>query len=196
MRINPQKKLRDNFFYNNLCIIICIFCIVSFVTSISYKNSSITTYNYNSLQEGTIIGPINVKNKNAIYKITIKFLAENAAVYFSGEVLDKNKDTIYEFGKDLWHESGHDSEGYWSESDRKMTVNLTFSEQGKYYLQFRTEEKLINHITITIELQKGSYIPHFAAGTLFFILIIIWGYILNKTWIKEKTEVLYEIMDE
>ena len=111
MKINPQQKLRNTFFYNNLCIIVCLFCIICFITSISYQTSSLKKFNFPSLKEGAKIGPIKVQNKSAIYKIIVHFKGNNSSTYISGEVLDKDKDTLYEFGKDLWHESGYDSEG-------------------------------------------------------------------------------------
>ena len=106
--------------------------------------------------------------------------------------MDKDKDTLYEFGKDLWHESGYDSEGYWSESDRKMTAYLTFGEKGVYYIQFRTDENSIRDINITIEHQRGSYIAHFKVGTLFLLIIMIVGYFINTEWINTKVKIIYE----
>ena len=192
MKINPQQKLRNTFFYNNLCIIVCLFCIICFITSISYQTSSLKKFNFPSLKEGAKIGPIKVQNKSEIYKIIVSFKGNNSSTYISGEVLDKDKDTLYEFGKDLWHESGYDSEGYWSESDRKMTAYLTFGEKGVYYIQFRTDENSIRDINITIEHQRGSYIAHFKVGTLFLLIIMIVGYFINTEWINTKVKIIYE----
>ena len=63
----------------------------------------------------------------------------NKSVYLSGEVQDADRDTLYEFGKEMWHEDGYDSEGYWSESDRDMKASLSFTELGTYYVQFNSE---------------------------------------------------------
>ena len=119
MIIRPQQKLKDKLFYNNLTLIVVIFSIICFVTSMLLQSTFYYNKTMNYLNEGQIVGPIKVKNKPVICKIMADFSGNNTSSYLSGEVLDENKDTLYEFGKDLWHESGYDSDGYWSESDRK-----------------------------------------------------------------------------
>lgn len=198
MKINPQQKLRDKLFFNNICIIICVFCIVCYCTALSLQKSSKQHYEFSSLPNNAIVGPIKINDKSAVYKVTATFYGNNSAVYLSGEVLDADKDTIYEFGKDLWHESGYDSEGYWSESERQMVAYLTFSEKGTYYLQFNSDNNYnLNNLLIRLDLQKGSSVAHSQVGTIFMILIMIAGYFLNKKWGNEKVTIIMDkIRDE
>ena len=196
MIINPKDKQKENLFYNNICIIICIFCIACFSTALFFQISNTKSAKYTNLQENSTYGPIKVTNRNVIYKITAHFSGMNTSTYILGEVLDGNKDILYDFGKDLWHEEGYDSEGHWSESSREMSANLTFSEKGTYYIRFKTEEGSINNIQIKIELLKGSYIAHLQAGTLFMILLIILFCSANARWIGEKLTELKESMED
>ena len=122
MLINPQQRKKNNLFYNNICFIVCIFCILCFSTGLFLQNSTIKEKKYTSTKD-YIVGPIKVPDKNQVFKITAFFNGSNSSTYITGEVLDENEDTLYEFGKDLWHEEGYDSEGHWSEADRKMTAN-------------------------------------------------------------------------
>ncbi len=195
MLINPQLRKKNLLFYNNICFIVCMFCVLCFFTGMCLQSlgSSKKTY---SLENNMIVGPINVTDKSKIYKVKAHFSGKNSSSYISGEVLDENKDTLYEFGKDLWHEEGYDSEGHWSESERNMVVNLTFSEKGTYYLQFNTEEGTANNITVTIERQKGSYIVHLQAGASFMLLLLIIWIFLNRKWVKEKLVVLNDALEE
>ena len=100
--------------------------------------------------------------------------------------MDENKDSIYEFGKDSWQESGYDSEGYWSESDAGMTSKLTFSEPGTYYIKLGTENNKLSQFNITISRKKGSGIPHFMLGTYVLLLLAVTFVFLNINWVKEK----------
>ena len=134
-------------------------------------------------------------DKNQVFKITAYFNGDNSSTYISGEVLDKNEDTLYEFGKDLWHESGYDSEGSWSESDRKMVANITL-EKGTYFLKFHTEENSMKNIVITVIQQKGSYIAHLQAGTSFMIFLLIVWLFINRKWVKEKLVALNDKLEE
>ncbi len=196
MRIIPQQKLRDNLLYNNICIIVCIFSILCFITALFFHNSVIKEKTFYNLQEDATFGPINVTDKSQVYKIIVYFNGDNTSSYISGEVLDEDKDTLYEFGKDLWHESGYDSEGYWSESDRKMVTDLTFSEKGTYYIQFNTEENSMRYLKITVQLKKGSYVAHLEIGGIFLIFITLLWCMLNKKWVKEKLVVLNDKLEE
>ncbi len=190
MIIRPQQKLKDKLFYNNLTLIVVIFSIICFVTSMLLQSTFYYNKTMNYLNEGQIVGPIKVKNKPVICKVMAHFSGENTSSYLSGEVLDENKDTLYEFGKDLWHESGYDSDGYWSESDRKMTAYMTFKDKGTYYIQFNTDEKNMYNISVTMQLVRNSYVAHSKAGTLALMLAMIVFYLLNASWVYEKFSII------
>ena len=142
-------------------------------------------------------GPIVVKKgQPKICKIRSLMYGENTNIYFSGEVLDKDKDTLYEFGKDLWHESGYDSEGYWSESDRNMEAKLAFTEPGTYYIQFHTDENMMKNISLEIVVKKGSGIPHLMMGMDLLIILYILFILMNKKWVCENLEKLNDALEE
>ena len=190
MIIRPQQKLKDKLFYNNLTLIVVIFAIICLVTSMLLQSTFYYNKTMNYLNEGQIVGPIKVKNKPVICKVMAHLSGENTSSYLSGEVLDENKDTLYEFGKDLWHESGYDSDGYWSESDRKMTAYMTFKDKGTYYIQFNTDEKNMYNISVTMQLVRNSYVAHSKAGTLALMLAMIVFYLLNASWVYEKFSII------
>ena len=196
MLIRPQQKLRDKLFYNNLLLVVVIFSIICFITSLNLQASTSVGRTDYEIREGMTYGPIKIDKQPKIYKITADFRGNNTSTYLSGEVLDEDKDTLYEFGKDLWHESGYDSEGYWSESDDRMTAYLTFKEKGTYYIQFNTEEKNMRNIDITIQLVKGSYVAHSQFGSLFLLIAMIIFFMLNKQWVCEKLAVINEKIEE
>ena len=189
MIINPNEKKETNYFYNNIMLIVSIFCVICFATYFNVSSQSVASKSY-SLDEGSIYGPIVVKKgQTKICCIEPKMWAQNRSLYFSGEVLDEDKDTLYEFGKELWHEDGYDSEGYWVESDNKMQAYLTFSEEGKYYIQFHTEENAMSSVGLKITVKKGSGIPYFMVGFWLFIL-------LNKAWVSEMMYKLNDALEE
>lgn len=195
MLINPQQRKKNNLFYNNICLIVCLFCILCFGTAYSLQNSNITEKTYR-MKQNFIVGPIKVTNGSKVYRVEAYFSGNNSSSYISGEVLNEDKDTLYEFGKDLWHEEGYDSDGHWSESVRRMVANLTFSEKGTYYIQFNTEESSMDNITIRIRLQKGSYIAHLQVGTILMLLVLIIWIPLNGKWVREKLVVLNDKLEE
>ena len=173
MRIYPQRVLQDRLLINNVCIIVCIFCLLCFFTALSQQNAKTKEYQYGTLpKEGILLGPIEVDKKSQIFKVNAHFSGSNTSTYISGEVLDKDKDTLYEFGKDLWHEEGYDSEGHWSEAERNLSAYLTFSEKGTYYIKMMAEEGAAGNISVSISRQKSSYVAHLEVGSIFFMLML------------------------
>ena len=195
MKIDIYSTINKKIFINNICIIVCIFCILCFLTSVGLEHSDVKKQKYN-ISQNNLIGPVVIDKKSAIYKIQATFTGLNSSNYISVEVLDKNKDTLYEFGKDLWHEEGYDSEGHWSESERIMNAHITFSEKGTYYLQFNKEKTNQNDIFITIYRLKSSYIPHLKAGTLFLLILLIFWFYTNWNFVKPVIERINDISDE
>ena len=196
MIVSPKQKKENLFFYNNLMLIVTVFCLVCFFTYYNVESQTIAKRTY-SLDEGSTYGPIVVKKgQPKICKIKSAMYGDNQSIYFSGEVLDEEKETLYEFGKDLWHESGYDSEGYWSESDRNMEARLAFTEPGTYYIQFHTDENRMNQIGLEIVVKKGSGIPHLMMGTDLLLLVIIFFILLNREWVAENLEKLNDALEE
>ena len=197
MIVNPKEKIQTTFFYNNLMLILSIFCLVCFITYFNLENSSIAKKSYYDLREDSTYGPIVVKKgQTKICSIRTRMDANNTSVYFSGEVQDEDHESLYEFGKELWHESGYDSEGYWSESDDLLVASLTFSEPGKYYIQFNTDEKRMNQISMTINVKKGSGIPHFIMGIYSLLFVYIFFIIRNRKWVSENLDKLNDVLEE
>lgn len=197
MKVDARQNLKDKFFYNNLMLFISIFCIACFCTYFSIEKSQITSKYYSNIKENSIYGPIVVKKGQAkICEIKSAMYEKNRSIYFSGEVLDEDKETLYEFGKELWHEDGYDSEGYWIEADTNMSAKLSFTEPGKYYIQFHTDEKAMNAMGLQIIVKRGSGIPHLMVGTYALIFVIILFILLNGTWVFEELEKINDLLEE
>lgn len=196
MIVNPKQKKENLYFYNNLMLILAIFSAICCFTYFSVESQKLASKTY-SLQEGSIYGPIVVKKGQAkICTIETSMFGNNRSVYFTGEVLDEDKDTLYEFGKELWHEDGYDSEGYWSEADRNVKASLSFTEPGTYYIQFNTDEKAMYSISTRIVVKKGSGIPHLMVGIYVLIFIWIFFIMLNREWVAEAYVKLNDALEE
>ena len=69
MLVNPQQKLKNKLFYNNICLILCVFSAICFFTALNYNSATLKSQVYQNVQENVLFGPIEVKNKNSIYNI-------------------------------------------------------------------------------------------------------------------------------
>lgn len=197
MLVNPQQKHRDKMFYNNMLLICAIAALVFFYNAMVACGSIETkTYNPTYLKENTIFGPIEVLKYPKMYRVDAHFTGQQSTSYLTVEVQDEEGETLYELGKDFWHEEGYDADGHWSESDSNLSAYLTFKEKGKYQLQFSTEEGNIDNIFLTIKEVPKSYVPFYMFGSLLLLVVMIAFYILNMQWVNEKAEWLNEKLED
>ncbi len=123
-------------------------------------------------------GPIHVTKYNETYTITvIASLSRKSWSFIEGQVLDKNKNYLFSFGKDLWDEEGRDSEGYWREINNSYDITVTFPTPGDYYIRLASEyNRAPKNVTVRVAKQLGSSIPHFWFG----LLLLFAGIALNE----------------
>lgn len=131
----------------------------------------------------TSFGPLTTKKYNETYAIRVAAsLPVNTWSFVEGEVLDEEKEYLFSFGKELWHETGRDSDGPWTESENNYTMKITLPEPGTYYFRFKTQGRYdVAALRVVISKRYGSSLPHIMLG-LFALTI---GLVLNE--IKNKT---------
>jgi len=131
------------------------------------------------------IGPLVVNKFKEVYSVSIySNLPVNSWAFVEGEVLDAEKDYLFSFGQELWHETGYD-EGSWEESENSYTMKITFPQPGSYYLNFKTQGSS-NPDTIYVKIKKhrGSSVPHTSFGIICLLIGIILNEMKNQTILK------------
>jgi hypothetical protein len=200
-RLNQNKRTppsKDGFDFGKVAIVFIVYGIISLITAWAFSmetqrlfSDKIRTYaspsspNQHAIageeEEGkgmATIGPITVQRHKEVYKISIASdIPENNWAFVEGEVLDAEKDYLFSFDKELWHETGSDSDGFWRELQDYYSIKVTFPQPGQYYLNIKTDGSFFTHDTVQVIISKkrGSSIPHMAFG--FFALLI--GIALN-----------------
>ena len=178
-----------------MLIIGLVFAIICFYSCFDCLSNVKLIASYHPVKHGQILGPLNIGKNPKIYQLEAYFYGNDSSVDFSAEILDSEKDTLYEVGRDLWHESGYDSEGYWTESIRRMVARLNFHKPGKYYI--RLENPTNNQdFEVIIKKVKSSYVPYFMMGFWLLILSIIFGIINNKDTVKVLIQKINESVEE
>ena len=118
---------------------------------------------------GGMIGPVEVKKDRSVYLIKVKQNVGNLQwSSITGELLDKQKEYLFGFGKELWAESGRDYEGYWSESVTNFSMKLTVPKKGTYFLNFDVEKSsdVNSSIYVSVSKKAGSALPFFWGGII------------------------------
>lgn len=131
-----------------------------------------------------LAGPFTVSKKSTVYYISVACrLVANSWSYVEAELLDEDREYIFSFGRELWHEAGRDSDGAWEESARVLDLNLTNLEPDEYYILLKARQNpqtggaLPLWAYLSVKRQIGSPIPHALFGTMClaasFILLLI-----------------------
>ncbi|MFC1858247.1 hypothetical protein ACFL9U_09510 [Thermodesulfobacteriota bacterium] len=167
---------------------------VLFLISSCVLNTSSGTMVLRLTPDGGMVGPIEVTKNRTVYQIDVgqNIVKDNEWSYVSGEVLDKNQNHLFGFGKEFWKESGYDSEGRWTERVRDYKMKVTLSK-GIYYLWFESEKSanVRNDIYIRVHKKLGSSLPFLIAG----IVILIIGLVVNEVANQSVTKILSALDD-
>lgn len=95
-----------------------------------------------SVVNSVVFGPYKLDQTGRIYDIQIRYGGpmNNDYLYCDIELLDSEKDPVASYRHEFWHESGRDSEGSWSEADRKVTQKVVLGDAGEYYISVTGEK--------------------------------------------------------
>jgi len=176
----------DKINFRKLASVFFLCSLISFLTSCVYSGSSKqelkTHINPN---EQIDIGPLIVSKDSTPYEFSMSSsLQKQSWAFIEGEVLDRNKEYLYSFGKELWYESGYDSEGSWTENNNAYSIDMTFPKAGTYYFRIKSEaNKMPSGISVMVTKSRGSALPHFWFGVLTLLIAIV----LNQLHTRRQT---------
>lgn len=92
-------------------------------------------------EDSITMGPYNLTHVNRVHKFEISTSLSNREDYCEFALLDEEQQPLGTFDYDFWHESGHDSDGYWSECSLKCKKLFVVKDAGDYYLEINSERK-------------------------------------------------------
>ncbi|MDQ7004690.1 MAG: hypothetical protein Q9N67_07160 [Ghiorsea sp.] len=175
--------------WGKVASVFVMFSMLSFLTAwiYSFETETIDSPDIYKGQDNNtaLTGPIHIKSNGATYQVRVKAvqMSMQSWTFIEGKVLDKNKQYLFSFGKDLWKESGVDYEGYsWSEKDDAFEIKVNFPKAGEYYIQLQAESNnQPDIIAVTVTKKMGSSLPHIWLGIIFLLIGIVCNEIQNRT---------------
>lgn len=154
--------------------IFIFFGLLNLFSSFSYSSTQKTLLSKNissielNFKDGVIIGPFKTLKKREVVDININAsIPRQSWLFIDGEMLDKNKEYLFGFSKELSYYSGRDAEGQWTEYINTATTKVTIPKPGTYYVKIKSEQeyyKPLSSARITISKKNGSTIPHIWMG--------------------------------
>ena len=164
--------------------ILIAFSMLCFITSCFMNTNADSVIKENIPITGGEIGPIEVNKDYSVYNVHVeKYISNNSWSFIGGDVLDQDKNYLFGFGKELWKESGFDSDGSWTEQDTDLNIKITFNKSGTYYLRFNDESNntttsnsfnsqssSLSDLQVTVSPKRGSSLIHFILGCISLII--------------------------
>ena len=176
---DQNKKSPSNDITKIIGILIA-FSMFCFITSCFMNMNADSAIEKNIPTTGGEIGPIEVSKDYSVYNVHVeKYISNNSWSFVGGDVLDQDKNYLFGFGKELWKESGFDSDGSWTEQDTDLNIKITFNKAGIYFLRFNDESSnsttlqqsnSLSDIQVTVSPKRGSSLIHFILGCISLII--------------------------
>lgn len=169
-----------------LSAVFLVFAAICFITAINYDSTEETLLRTQYKGQEKTLGPIETKRKDTVLAIefshALSISGNNGAMssFVEGEVLDRDRNYLFSFGKEFWAEAGYD-EGYWKESDTDTLIKLTLPDIGSYYLRFKAEGSLNRQISVTVSRLTGSGLLHRVLGIIALITGIVLFWLGNRS---------------
>ena len=111
--------------------------------------------------EGGMFGPFTVDDPASTYQISVQQRSIALKVWNAVDidVLDAEKNYLFSFGEEFWHESGYD-DGHWDETKSQMVMKVHFEKAGVYFLAVSAESNAAseygNGYYIAVKRSRGS----------------------------------------
>lgn len=139
------------------------------------------------------VGPVVTTTPNTILYVSVenRSLSESWA-YVEAELVDRRGRWAGGFGGNQYHESGYDSDGYWSESESTVDLTLVVPDPGEYWLRFKVEGGKANsnrasniasqtQLSVTVDYKLGGAGIFFVIGLIVLVMGVILNEIRNRT---------------
>lgn len=187
MNITQQKITADNlskalFIYALICLVVAF--ILSFNSGKEIKQTVSMV--------GGQVGPLQVVDNNTVYLINVRQnVSSNSWSFITVDLLDANKQYLFSFGDEMWHESGYDSDGGWTESTNEFDMKVTFPNKGLFYLSVGGEKSTNNRnasVTVTVNKKVGSSLAFSVVGILCLILAVGIWFFENKEKLEQLSQ--------
>ena len=139
------------------------------------------------------VAPIITSDENTVLYISIenRNLSESWA-FIEAELVDRQGRWVGGFGGNQYHESGYDSDGYYSEGQTVVDLTLVVPQPGEYALRFKVEGgrntsrssgdiSSRTPLTVRIDYKLGGGGIFFALGLIILVIGVVLNEIRNRT---------------
>lgn len=137
------KTLRSRQLFGAWCLALGVLCgavwISTFAAGHLAPNGSGETDAIQVGQEGKRFGPISLTKVGRVHRLEISARLREGSCWLQAVLEDENEQELMAADRDMWDESGTDSDGYWHEADVNTSTSFVLVKPGNYYVRLYSE---------------------------------------------------------
>lgn len=184
----------DRIHWGHVAMVFIAFAILYFATAAFYDLSTDSKkYTVNASQT---VGPIVSRKSNTVVQISVVNLSVRQSwAFVETSVVDQKGGIVTSFGGNMYHESGYDSDGSWSESEKESDVKVVLPAAGQYFLKFKvsggsayqtrgTDKTRSSRLSVTVEQKRGGSTILNVLGIIILVLGVVLNELRNRTVIN------------
>lgn len=135
--------LRSRKRFGGLCVALgtfsIIFWIASFFSGAPVPNASSSVDLARVGPDGARYGPFDLASRGRVHRLEIQGQMQEASNWVQAILEDEDEAELVGADKDMWDESGSDSDGPWHESDLNASSDFVLVKPGGYYVRLYAE---------------------------------------------------------
>lgn len=132
--------------------------------------------------EGFRFGPIPLKAVNTVHRLEISGSMREESNWVQAIIEDENELELFSSERDMWDESGVDSDGSWHESDLHASTDFVLKKAGNYFVRIYAEPEPGRipspGTTATFRLKERAVYPTYLGVFGFSALVLGIGFLL------------------
>lgn len=138
-----ERVLRGRRVFGAVCLALSLVALVFWGASFSsgrvVRNGTGTVELARAQGEGVRFGPIPLSAVNRVHRLEVSGRMREESNWVQAILEDENEVELFSSERDMWDESGRDSDGYWHESDLHASTDFVLKKPGNYYVRVYAE---------------------------------------------------------
>jgi hypothetical protein len=173
--------------FGALCLVTSLVTLVMWMVALGsgrpVTNGTGTTPVARAVGEGVRFGPIPLAGGGRVHRLELNGSMREESNWVQAIVEDETEQELFASERDMWDESGSDSDGYWHESDLHASRDFVVRKPGNYYVRVYSEPDpgmtVGNSATVSFRLKDGVMYPLYLAIYGFCALLLGFGFLIS-----------------
>lgn len=132
--------------------------------------------------DGVRFGPFALNTVDRVYRLEIEGQMREQSNWVGAVLEDEAEQELIPVDRDMWDESGYDSDGGWHESDLGGSTNFVLKKPGNYYIRLYAEpepgHKPDDSVVASFRLREKVWYPNYLGYYMLCTLLFGLGFVM------------------